>query len=188
MVDSLRVFFSIDITNNSLLSKIREIQEKLDKNSAKMKIVKIENVHFTVRFLGETPISTVKEICLSMKEISFKPFDISIEGVGAFPTARKPRVIWVGVSQNANIMKHLKKQIDDLLHEFGFPPVKKFVPHATIARVRFIKHRDMLMKNLEQLADEIVGVMTVDTVRLTKSTLTSSGPIYETICETFAES
>lgn len=182
----MRVFFSIDILDKSLLSRINLIQDRLDRKSAKIKLVETENIHFTIRFLGDTPISTVKEICVGLERISFKPFDVSIEGVGAFPNTRKPRVIWVGITQNADMMKSLKSQIDDLLQDFGYPLEKKFVPHATIARVRFIKNREQLVRNLENLANEKIGIMSVDTVRLTKSTLTSAGPIYETVCEALA--
>ncbi len=188
MVNSLRVFFSIDIQDDSLLSRIKQIQDRLDKGSAKMKLVEMENIHFTVRFLGDTPVSTVNDICSRFERISFTPFNVSIGGVRSFPNNRRPRVIWVGVTHNADMVKSLKEQIDELLHEFGYPPEGKFVPHITIARVRFIKNREQLMRNLESLADERIGDMAIDTVRLTKSTLTSSGPIYETVCEALARS
>jgi 2'-5' RNA ligase len=69
------------------------------------------------------------------------------------------------------------------LKQIGYKPDRKFHAHATIARVREVRNRDAAVENLESLMTESVGSMTVSNFRLTKSTLTSSGPIYETVWE-----
>jgi 2'-5' RNA ligase len=182
MGELVRAFLSIDIEKLSLLPQIAEIQKKLDITSAKMKLVEIENIHFTMRFLGDTPLTKIDEIESCLSGIKIEPFDIMVYGVGAFPTKRKPRVIWVGVTQNADQIRNLKIEIDSHLRKLGYRPEKmKFTPHATIARVRYIKDAERLANNLDDLAEQPIGSMSVSKFNMKKSTLTPSGPIYETL-------
>jgi len=135
-----RVFLSIDIENQTLLPQISETQHKLDRSLAKMKLVEIENIHFTLRFLGDTSLARIDEIKSRLDQIQVEPFEIEVQGVGAFPNSRRPRVIWIGVTHNAERISDLKTEIDSRLKELGYKPEKKrFTPHATIARVRYIK-------------------------------------------------
>ena len=177
-----RVFLSIDIENQTLLPLISETQNKLDRSLAKMKLVEIENIHFTLRFLGDTSLTRIEEMKSSLIQIQVDPFEIVVHGVGAFPNSRRPRVIWIGVNQNAERIRDLKIEIDSRLKEFGYKPEKKrFTPHATIARVRFVKDAEKLVKNIDELVDSSIGSMTVSKFNMKKSTLTPSGPIYETL-------
>ena len=178
-----RVFLSIDIDDEALLSRVAHIQSLLDRQSAKMKLVERENIHFTLRFLGDTPNTKIERIRDEISDIRYESFAIRIDGVGAFPSTRRPRVIWVGVSDNAERVKDLKLEIDDRLGDLGYSRDRKFHVHATIARVRAVRNRDRIRESIEQLVNESVGTMTVDCFRMTKSTLTSSGPIYETLWE-----
>ena len=178
----VRAFLSIDIENQALLPQISETQSKLDNNLAKMKLVEIENIHFTLRFLGDTSLTRIDEIKSCLSKIKIEPFEIMVYGVGAFPTKRKPRVIWIGTTQNADRICNLKMEIDTHLEELGYQSEKKkFTPHATIARVRYIKDAEKLANNLDGLANQPIGTMFVSKFNMKKSTLTSSGSIYETL-------
>jgi len=180
--EPVRVFLNIDIENRALLSQISETQRKLDTSSAKMKLVEIENIHFTLRFLGDTSLTRIDQIESCLSKIKIEPFEIVVRGVGAFPTKRRPRVIWIGVTQNANRISDLKIEIDSHLEEVGYRVEKtKFIPHATIARVRYIKDAEKLASNLDDLTNQPIGSMTVSKFNMKKSTLTPSGPIYETL-------
>ncbi len=184
MTDTVRVFLSVDIEDDGHLSRIAYIQNKLDRDAAKMKLVERENIHFTWRFFGDTPISKVESIRNELEQIRFSPFTIRMGGVGAFPSIRRPRVIWIGVTHNADAMRELKIMTEDKLGNLGYPLERReFTPHATIARVRTVKNRDAILRNLEAVSHESVGTMLVDAIRMTKSTLTPSGPIYETLWE-----
>ena len=178
----VRVFLSIDIENRTLLPQISETQNKLDTSLAKMKLVEIENVHFTLRFLGDTTLTKIDEIQSCLSQIQVEPFEIEVHGVGAFPNSRRPRVIWIGVNKNADRIRDLKIEIDSRLKELGYKPEKKrFTPHATIARIRYIKDAENLVKNIDELINSSIGPMTVSKFNMKKSTLTPSGPIYETL-------
>jgi len=183
LTDRIRVFLSIDIDDESLLSRIFRIQNRLDQEAAKLRLVDRGSIHFTLRFFGDTSLSRIAEMRRVLETIEIAPFTILIEGVGAFPTLRRPNVIWIGVSQNAQQIVELKARIDTLLVNLGFPLEKGFKAHATIARVRAVKDRDRIVRNLESLASESVGTMTITAFRMTKSTLMPSGPVYETLWE-----
>jgi 2'-5' RNA ligase len=182
--DDVRAFLSIEIENQTLLSRVRTIQQRLDQTAAKMKIIKSENIHFTLRFFGDTPLSRLDQIKTRLDEIKFNPFEIEVAGVGSFPNKRRPRIIWIGVTQNAPKVLKLKDEIDSSLIDIGYQPEKrKYTPHATIARVRHVKDSRRIADNLENLANEVIGKMNITKVIMMKSTLTPSGPIYESLWE-----
>jgi 2'-5' RNA ligase len=177
---TVRAFLSIDIENQSLLFQIQNIQKKLDQTAAKMTIVKSENVHFTLLFFGDTSLTRLDQIQTCLDGIKIDPFDIEVVGVGSFPNKRRPRIIWIGVAHNASKILYLKNEIDSSLIELGYQPEKReYTPHATIARVRHVKDSKRIADNLESLSKEVIGTMTVTKIKMMKSTLTPSGPIYE---------
>lgn len=182
MSDNVRAFLSIDIDDQSLLSRIEQIQHRLDQKAAKMKLVEINNIHFTLRFFGDTKLDRINEIKDQLDRITVEPFEIGIEGVGAFPNRRRPRVVWIGVRRSGEQVRSLKLEIDSLLEDLGYQSEKrKYTPHATIARVRHVKDSKKIVDNLEELVDESIGPMTISGFTMKKSTLTPSGPIYDTL-------
>jgi 2'-5' RNA ligase len=179
---NVRAFLSIDIEDQSLLSQIRNIQQKLDLTAAKMKIVKSENIHFTLHFFGNTPLTRLDQIQTCLNGVRIDPFEIEVVGVGSFPNKRRPRIIWIGVALNASRIINLKNEINSSLMELDYQPEKReYTPHATIARVRHVNDSKRIEDNLESLANVEIGTMTITKIKMMKSTLTSSGPIYETL-------
>jgi 2'-5' RNA ligase len=183
MSEMIRVFLSIEIDDESLLSQIEKVQQKLDLTAAKMKIVKREDIHFTLRFFGDTSLSRLNEIQTCLDRIEIDPFVVEIGGVGSFPNRRRPRVIWIGIVHNESEVLSLKGKVDSALAELGYQVEKKYTPHATIARVRFVKDQLRLAENLESLANDRLGRMSINAIRMIKSNLTPTGPIYETLWE-----
>ena len=181
LADIIRVFLSVDIDNPVLISKITNVQDALNQDAAKMKLVEKENIHFTWRFFGDTPIETVDAIHEELNKLEYPSFSIEIGGVSAFPKINQPRVIWIGVTKNKEKMLDLKTKTDSLLSVLEYLPEKKFTPHATIARVRAIRNRDLISQNLNSLSNITIGSMIVDSISMTKSTLTPSGAIYDTL-------
>ena len=180
MNNLVRVFLSIDIDDQALLSRVEQIQQRLDPQAAKMKLVEINNIHFTLHFFGDTPVERIQKIKDHLEMIKIVPFEITISGVGAFPNKRKPRIIWIGVTQNEQQVQDLKFEIDSLLKDIGYQPERrKYTPHATIARVRHVKNSGKIANNLEELSNESIGTMTVSGFNMMKSTLTPAGPVYD---------
>jgi len=183
MTGKIRAFLSVDIEDNVLLSEITRIQAKIDKGSMKFKSIEQKNIHFTLHFFGDIELQMVDTIYDALSNIQLGRFPIHIAGVGAFPNPHRPRVIWVGVTQGENEFNQLQAKIEIELKRIGYKADKKFHAHVTIARVREVRNRDAAIRNLETLIEDSVGSMTVSSFRMTKSTLTPSGPIYETVWE-----
>jgi 2'-5' RNA ligase len=179
MTDAVRAFLAITIDDDDIISRISHIQQRLDKQYAKMKLVEPENIHFTMRFLGDTPISKIDTIREHLQKLSFESFSIDIGHVGAFPNTKRPRVVWIGVETNGDLVTAIKKEVDALMNPLGYKPeTRKFTPHATIARVRHVRDLQGIEGNLHDLAHEQAGSMTVSSIKMMKSQLTPSGPIY----------
>lgn len=179
----IRCFIAIDIDNPEIVNRIAGLQRELQTEGSKLKLVEPENLHLTLFFLGEQPPKIIERIQDAMSTISFKPFTIRLQGLGAFPSNDRPRVIWVGVAEGFDEVKRIYMELRPKLQAIPLrlEPESSFVPHITIARVKFSGYA--LRKIVSSLKDVELGFQEVRAVRLKKSTLTPRGPIYETIYE-----
>ncbi len=180
----MRAFLAIDVEDNEIVRKFVELEKKLLNTGALLKPVEPENFHITIKFLGEISekeIPLIREIVIKHTKF-FKPFEISFEGVGAFPSISYPRVIWVGIVKNREKLSNLASNISADLEKTGFHKESRgFHPHVTIARVK--KPSSQLKKTINEFQGESFGQMVVRAIRLKKSVLTPQGPIYTTIFE-----
>lgn len=184
MVEAIRSFIAFDLDSQSVLQKITDIQTVLVETGADLKIVEPQNIHVTVRFLGNITPQMVEEVFDAMKKIQFVPFDIGIRGAGAFPDARYPRVCWVGMTEGSDQLRGIFSQLEPQLRSLGFEPDSRgFNPHLTIARVRSGRNRDELAKSIVENSDFDSGMIRAQCLRLKRSDLTPKGPIYSTLRE-----
>ncbi len=184
MRETIRSFIAFDIDNELVIRRLSEVQGMLVNTGANLKLVKPQNIHVTMRFLGNISLPMVDLIHEEMKQISFPPFEIELRGLGAFPSLRYARVVWAGIRKGADELVNVSNQLESRLRKLGFKPdPKAFSPHLTIARVRTGRHKAELVKCVEDLADYEFGVIKADCLRLKKSVLTPKGPIYTTLRE-----
>ena len=184
MSETVRSFIAFDIDNELVVRRLSEIQGMLVNTGANLKLVKPQNIHVTMRFLGNITLHMVDLIHEEMKQISLAPFEIELRGLGAFPSLRYARVVWTGIRKGADELVNVFNQLEPRLRRLGFKPDPKgFSPHLTIARVRTGRHKAELAKCVEDLADYEFGVIKADCLRLKKSVLTPKGPIYTTLRE-----
>ena len=149
-----------------------------------MKPVERENIHLTLKFLGNVPAPRLGEVKSSLRQIIFPSFTAEIKGAGAFPNLNRMNVIWVGVGEGWSQVEQIYEQVEKLLSVLGFRTENRaFSPHITIARVRSGRKRDEIASFLRHVGDESFGTITVDKVRLKQSVLSSSGPKYSTLLE-----
>ncbi len=184
MSEMIRSFVAFDLDSDLVRKKLSDIEALLVKTGADLKVVEPENIHVTMRFLGDVRIENVDKICEAMKKALFTPFDVKIQGVGAFPDARYPRVVWAGITQGANDLRSISSQLEPHLTALGFAPDPKgFSPHLTIARVRGGRNKAELAKFIADRKDFSFGTIRAACLRLKKSVLTPNGPIYSTLRE-----
>ena len=184
MPGTIRAFFSFDIEDQTIVRRLTEVQRTLINTGADLKIVKPQNIHLTIRFLGDISPAMVDAIHEEMKQISFTPFTVELRGLGAFPKLNYPRVVWAGIRKGADELKDVFEQLEPRLRGLGFKPDSKgFSPHLTIARVRTGRNKAQLVKLIQELADYEFGAVKAECLRLKKSDLTPRGPIYSTLRE-----
>lgn len=184
MSESIRSFMAFDIDNEAVLRKITGAQSLLIKTGADLKMVKPENIHITMRFLGNITPPMVDKIFEETRKVQFIPFDVKIRGVGVFPHLRYPRVVWVGITEGADQMRSIFSQLEPRLRKLGFAPDHKgFSPHLTIARVRSGRNKAELVECISDNANSEFGVIKAECLRLKRSNLTPKGPVYSTLKE-----
>ncbi|MCE4604176.1 MAG: RNA 2',3'-cyclic phosphodiesterase [Aeropyrum sp.] len=179
-----RVFIAVDIDDPVIVGRLASIRDTVAQSGVPMKVVETENFHITLRFIGEVDDRAVESIKEALARIEFEEFDIEIRGVGAFPAPERPRVVWVGVGRGGDRLGVIRSQVEGSLRSMGFRPERQeFHPHITIARIKGSRGLPALVRMIRDMADVEVGVFRVRSIRLKKSTLTRSGPIYETLAE-----
>ncbi len=144
--------------------------------------VKKENLHYTMRFLGDVDESGAARAATAMREAaaSRQKFAAALGGFGAFPSAKKARVLWIGMLQGAEPMRQLANALDASLTRHGFEPAEEgFEPHLTVGRVR--APGDWTARLLD--APTVEARFQVERMKLVNSVLAPGGSRYETIEE-----
>lgn len=174
-----RIFTAIDVPDNYR----RLIKERIDAwctYRADIRWVKPENLHFTLKFLGEVTEDQIKIICSTCREIaaSHKTFSVSLAGTGVFPDHRNPRVLWIGVTGEVDMFCSLQNALDLTLEKSGFQrETRPFLPHLTTGRVRSRRKIAGFLSNYlkEKVAFE---PFTIKELAVYRSEITGSGPLY----------
>ena len=184
MSETIRSFIAFDIDSEQVLNRLTEAQKTILKIGADLKIVEPQNIHITLRFLGDVTPSMIDKIDKEMQRIVFKPFDVEIKGVGAFPNLKYARVIWAGIQGGGEELSGIFAQLEPRLLSLGFAPDSKgFNPHLTIARVRSGRNKAELAKCVDEMSAFEFGRIRADCLKLKRSVLTPRGPIYSTLKE-----
>ncbi|QLH09820.1 RNA 2',3'-cyclic phosphodiesterase [Candidatus Nitrosotenuis sp. DW1] len=174
----MRTFVAVEITDQNILNLIKNLQSDLRIDA---KPVESQNMHFTLLFLGEISDDMAQRVQNELKTIQFDSFDISFEGVGAFPKPKFPRVVWIGVKDGAEELVELAKTVEKKLAPLGFKSDKEFKPHITVLRIKN-KIGD-ITDELVKYSNEKFGSQKISEIKFKKSILTPSGPIYSDLQE-----
>ena len=182
MKKTFRTFVAVEITA-PVRARAEELIAKLDGTNADVNWVEPHNLHLTLKFLGEVHEREIAEVCQTVAQgaAEVEPFDLEVRGAGAFPTAARPRTVWLGAGAERMVVLH--DRVEAALAELGYREEhRRFQTHLTIGRVRGSGPGIAeLGKLLIEQADFAVGRMTVEKVTVFCSTLTPDGPIYEVL-------
>jgi len=176
----MRAFLGISVPDE-LKPKISAVQDKF--YNFDIKFVEKENLHFNLKFFGEINDDQVKAIRKVMEDVckQFKPFEIRIAGVGAFPSRNYIRVVWLGVKDGYQMLASLAEMLENSLEAMDFHSEERFVPHLTLGRVKSGMNKNGLIVLLNELEAIEVGKMRVESIKLLQSKLSPNGPVYEEV-------
>jgi 2'-5' RNA ligase len=179
-----RCFVAIDIDNEVVKNALVEAQRTIEASGADVKSVERDNIHITLRFLGEIPEAKTARVADAVRSIEFKPIKLFFEGIGVFPSSARPNVIWAGVTGDVPEILAVFTALEEELEDLGFESERRgFQPHLTLCRVRSLRNISVLVDVLGTLENARFGELEVRCIRLKKSVLTSRGPIYSNVAE-----
>jgi len=163
---------------------LMKVEEQLSRARADIKLVERENLHFTVKFLGEISESTVEEVDRRLRALSLRRMEVGVRGLGAFPDLRRPRVVWAGVApQDVPSISSSGQQVIDALEGIGESDDRGFHPHITLGRVRSPRNLEALTSVIRECSVKEFGRSSISALKLKSSGLTPSGPIYRDVKE-----
>ncbi len=176
----MRLFIAIELPED-LKQAIAKVQGQLKAAGAIANWTRPEGIHLTLKFLGDVEEAKVPEIMAAMAGAAAGTGKLSlkVEGAGAFPNVKVPRVLWLGVRGDTERLATLQAAIEDEMERFGFErEERKFSPHLTLARIKFPKPRDNWAAMVGGIRDVNIGSFTADHVSLMKSELRRDGAVY----------
>ena len=183
----MRTFIAIELPSE-IKNSLSRLQDDLKATQADVKWVAPENIHLTLKFLGEADDKKLEKINKIIDDAAKEKnrFQMRISSLGAFPKIDFPRVIWVGVDMGDKEVKAIAEELEEKIAQIGIPEENRpFSSHITIGRTRTSLNRERLVQDLKNKAE--LGARKLEfyvtKITLFKSTLTPRGPIYEALKE-----
>lgn len=175
-----RAFISVDLPT---MPSVVGLAEDLRRASDSLKVVHAEQLHLTLKFLGDTEEGLVPEIMKVLRTAArgVAPFTIRVRGTGAFPSLSRMNVLWVGI-EGAEPLVGIATAVDEALVRLGYERERRpWTAHVTLARVKGGGGLDRVREILAAHRDEVFAEARVDDIRLKKSVLTPQGAVYSTV-------
>jgi 2'-5' RNA ligase len=146
-----------------------------------VKWVEEENLHLTMRFFGDVEEERIDRIRSAVTDAAadLVPIEAKIEGLGAFPSLKRPRVIWLGISDGRSNVLEMKRVLENALAGAGFPADdKKFSAHITLGRVKDRTARVSVLSSEIATTEFPASEVSVQEISCLRSDLTKTGPVY----------
>ncbi|MBU1124599.1 MAG: RNA 2',3'-cyclic phosphodiesterase [Candidatus Omnitrophica bacterium] len=184
----MRTFIAITLPQG-IKEALSQVQNQLKKSGAEVRWVKPENIHLTLKFLGEIDEETLQSVCAALEGISCRHrfYTAEISSLGSFPRNASARVLWVGIEQGKEETETLSQAIEDELSTKKIPrEEREFQSHITLGRLTSNLNRFRLIEQLLLAASRLKEnklCFPVRSLTLYKSTLSPAGPGYEIIQE-----
>lgn len=177
----IRTFVAVDV-GDAMRSRLASAQQTLAQATSDVKWVEAENLHVTLLFLGEVDERDLLKVCRAVQGVAAAQpaFRLEASGVGCFPNARRPRVVWAGIGEGASELTALHDALEPPLLELGCyrREDRPFTPHLTLGRTKSDAPAEALAQALPKLATWRGGSVDVRELRVYSSELASRGPTY----------
>jgi len=176
----MRVFLAVEATEE-LIFRLTALQEVLRGAGASVSWASPAGFHLTLRFLGEVDAARISPLATALDAVAARhaPFTIRIAGAGAFPSTRRPRTIWAGVTEGEAPLSALAVDVEAAVVDTGFPSEDRpFRAHLTLGRVREPRGTERLARLLDAHARDDFGELPVTAVSVMRSELSPRGARY----------
>lgn len=185
----MRLFIAVNFPGE-IKNTLGAFMRTLSQIPADLKWVEEESLHLTVQFLGNVPEEHVDAVSKSLQRSTegIAPFKLTLEGVGAFPSVLRPRVLWAGINGETAPLLKLHRQVEREMALLGFKPEnRKFSPHLTLARARSPYGFSGVMEKAQEVmgTNKVFGTAGIDSVELMLSELQAKGPRYTVLSRAF---
>jgi 2'-5' RNA ligase len=184
---TLRLFVACELPSE-MRTALASLQEALRKKGApRLRWVRPEGIHLTLKFLGAVPRDKVAAICEALAPTvqGIPPLALSLAEVGTFGDRRGARVLWVGMQGDLELLARLQQRVDKVLEPLGFPPERRaFSPHLTLARVPDdvgSSERQALRELAKATPAPTAPAVTIRELSLMRSILGPGGAVYERV-------
>ena len=160
---------------------LHKVQQDLKRLNIRARWVRPENIHLTLKFLGDTPTGAVERIGAEMADAAgeFAPILLVVKGLGVFPGIKRPRVVWVGIDGDTQALLALQNRLEEQLGGFGFPREKRaFKAHLTLGRIKNAVNPEIVRQMLNEFTDLSSEDFILEHLILYKSDLKPSGAVY----------
>ena len=185
----LRLFFAVPVPEEARVevgALIDRVQREVGDGTARIRWVRVEGLHLTLRFLGPTPEEHVAPLRASADALARTdaPFEVQLSGGGAFPSLARPRSLWVGVRDGADRLASLADALTAAAGECGLVlDTRPFAPHLTIGRTDGVRLGPVAARALEHAAEGLAVRFEVDRFMLFRSFLGGGPARYEALHE-----
>ncbi len=174
----IRAFIAVNLTVR-VVEAITRVQEILKQAGGDVRWVRPEGFHLTLKFLGDIPNHKPPLVLAALQEAlrGHPPLLVRAQGLGAFPTLKRPRVLWVGLGGEG--LEELRERVEQAMIPLDFPPEdRQFTPHLTLGRVRSLRGWEKVLAALKERQAEGFGESRIEEVVLYKSDLRPEGALY----------
>lgn len=184
-MNAVRAFIAVELPQVTR-DALSEVQARLGQHAPRGSVrwVKPDNIHLTLKFLGQVPTAQIEAISLALRRAVsvLHVFPFEVMRVGCFPDAQRPRVIWVGIDEPSGALHALQRAVELATVPLGYPTEPRpFQPHLTLGRTG----RDLRPADLHKLGETVMaakigllGHVHADEIVLFQSELAPSGSIY----------
>lgn len=176
-----RTFIAVEISEQMCDAAV-SLQETLAKTGADVKWVTPESMHVTLLFLGEVDDRHLHSVCRAVQEVAATqaPFALRVSGIGAFPNARRPKIVWAGLTDGAEALQRLHDDLETRMLDLGCyrKEERAYTPHLTLGRVKGDADGFTLAPELAKRLAWEGGRTTVEEVLVFSSELERDGPLY----------
>jgi 2'-5' RNA ligase len=180
MPDKIRSFIAFEMPAK-LIDRLKNLQEALRAQGLKMRWVRPENIHLTLKFLGDISSDQIEGLTGAIKSTASGQHAVALcaEGLGVFPTLKSARVLWVGLTGDSDTLNLLHKDLEHRLEDMGFERGRRsFKAHLTLAGARRKVPYQTLFSALESLKGFKTERFELNKLILFKSELKPAGPVY----------